>query len=37
MENIQLDAATLASIFRGDITTWDDAAIADQNPDATLP
>jgi phosphate transport system substrate-binding protein len=37
VENIQLDAATLASIFRGDITTWDDAAIADQNPDATLP
>nr|WP_233251555.1 phosphate ABC transporter substrate-binding protein PstS [Serinibacter arcticus] len=37
VDNIQLDAATLAQIFRGEITTWDDAAIADQNPDATLP
>ena len=37
VDNIQLDAATIAKIFRGDITSWDDAAIADQNPDATLP
>jgi len=37
VDNIQLDAATVAKIFRGEITTWDDAAIADQNPDATLP
>lgn len=35
--NLQLDAATIAKIFRGDITSWDDAAIAEQNPDATLP
>ncbi|GMA30257.1 phosphate ABC transporter substrate-binding protein PstS [Litorihabitans aurantiacus] len=37
VENIQLDAETIAKIFAGEITSWDDAAIADQNPDATLP
>lgn len=34
---LNLDAATIANIFNGTITSWDDAAIADLNPDATLP
>jgi phosphate transport system substrate-binding protein len=34
---LNLDAATIASIFKGDITNWDDAAIVALNPDATLP
>jgi phosphate transport system substrate-binding protein len=37
VESLNLDAATLAGIFNGDVTTWNDPAIADQNPDATLP
>ncbi|ACQ81668.1 phosphate ABC transporter, periplasmic phosphate-binding protein [Beutenbergia cavernae DSM 12333] len=37
VENLQLDAATIAQIFNGDITSWDDPAIAEANPDATLP
>lgn len=37
VESLNMDADTIASIFLGDITTWDDAAIADQNPDAELP
>ena len=37
VDNIQLDAATLAKIFRGEITSWDDAAIVAANPEATLP
>ena len=32
-----LDAATIAGIFSGKITTWDDAKIKDQNSGATLP
>src|SRR3954454_333915 len=28
---------TIASIFNGDITTWDDPAIKADNPDAKLP
>jgi phosphate transport system substrate-binding protein len=35
--DLNLDAATLAKIFKGDIKTWDDAAIVALNPDATLP
>lgn len=35
--NLQLSAATLAGIFSGKITTWDDAAIKADNPSATLP
>lgn len=35
--DLNLDAATIAGIFAGTITNWTDAAIADQNPDATLP
>ncbi len=36
-DNIQLSAATLAKIFDRQITTWDDPAIAAENPDVTLP
>ncbi len=37
VDNLQLDGSTLAQIFAGKITKWDDQAIADQNPDADLP
>ena len=34
---LNLDAPTIAKIFKGEITNWNDAAIASQNPDAELP
>jgi phosphate transport system substrate-binding protein len=37
VEGLQLSPATIAKIFQTDITSWDDAAIAADNPDATLP
>ncbi|HET8717271.1 MAG TPA: phosphate ABC transporter substrate-binding protein PstS [Nocardioidaceae bacterium] len=37
VEDLQLSPATLAGIFAGDITSWDDPAIAEDNPDAQLP
>jgi phosphate transport system substrate-binding protein len=37
VDTLNLDAATIAGIFAGDITTWNDAAIVALNPDATLP
>jgi len=37
VDSLNLDAATVAKIFNGTITTWNDPAIADQNPDAKLP
>lgn len=37
VDDLVLDADTLARIFTGDITAWDDPAIADLNPDADLP
>ncbi len=37
VDALQLDAKTIAQIFDGKITSWDDPAIADQNPDADLP
>lgn len=37
VDELNLDAATAAGIFKGDITSWDDPAIAALNPDATLP
>ncbi|MCT9821048.1 phosphate ABC transporter substrate-binding protein PstS [Microbacterium sp. W1N] len=37
VESLNLDAATIAKIFNGDITTWNDPAIADLNTDVTLP
>ena len=35
--DLQLSAKTIAGIFDGKITKWNDAAIADENPDADLP
>jgi len=37
VDSLNLDATTLASIFTGEITNWNDEAIAADNPDATLP
>ena len=35
--DLNLDASTLAKIFKGDITTWNDPAIVALNPKAKLP
>ncbi len=37
VENLQLSPETVAGIFDGKITNWNDQAIAADNPDATLP
>lgn len=37
VKDLKLDAATIAGIFSGKITTWDDAKIKDQNSGASLP
>ena len=37
VDSLDLDADTIAMIFDNKITNWNDKAIADQNPDATLP
>ncbi|PWB98159.1 phosphate ABC transporter substrate-binding protein PstS [Salinibacterium hongtaonis] len=37
VDALNLDAATIAAIFKGDITQWNDNAIVSQNPDAKLP
>jgi phosphate transport system substrate-binding protein len=37
VKDLQLSPATLAKIFAGSITTWNDPAIAADNPGATLP
>ncbi|GGY96364.1 phosphate ABC transporter substrate-binding protein PstS [Streptomyces poonensis] len=37
VDTLTLDAATLAKIFDGKITNWNDEAIAKLNPDAKLP
>lgn len=34
---LNLDAATIAQIFRGEVTTWNDDAITAANPDVELP
>ena len=36
-KHINMDAETIAKIFDGKITKWNDPAIADQNKDLTLP
>lgn len=36
-KNLKLDGATIADIFQGKITTWNDPAIAKQNPGVSLP
>jgi phosphate transport system substrate-binding protein len=37
VKSLNLDAKTVAEIFDGSITTWNDPAIASQNPGVTLP
>lgn len=37
VDDLQLSPSTLAGIFNQEITTWDDEAIAADNPDADLP
>lgn len=37
VDDLNLDAATIAKIFSGQITRWNDAAIAELNPDTALP
>lgn len=37
VDSLQLSAKTLAGIFDNKITTWNDSAIAEENPDADLP
>ena len=37
VDELNLSPATVAGIFSGEITTWDDPAIAEDNPDAELP
>lgn len=37
VDELDLDAATIARIFAGEITSWDDPAIAELNPGASLP
>jgi phosphate transport system substrate-binding protein len=37
VDTLNLDSKTISDIFNGTITTWDDPAIAQQNPGAKLP
>ncbi|WP_206340164.1 phosphate ABC transporter substrate-binding protein PstS [Blastococcus litoris] len=37
VDELNLTPQTIAGIFTGAITTWNDPAIAESNPDATLP
>jgi phosphate transport system substrate-binding protein len=37
IDSLNLDAATIASIFKGEVTSWDDPAIVSQNDGVTLP
>jgi phosphate transport system substrate-binding protein len=37
VDELNLTPQTIAGIFTGAITTWNDPAIAEENPDATLP
>ena len=37
VDTLNMDADTIAQVFSGEITTWNDPAIAEQNPDADLP
>ena len=37
VDELNLTPATIAGIFTGAITTWNDPAIAEDNPEATLP
>lgn len=37
VDTVNMDADTIAKVFTGEITTWNDPALAEQNPDAELP
>ena len=37
VDTLNMNAETIASVFAGEITSWDDEEIAEQNPDADLP
>lgn len=37
IDSLNMDAATIAKILKGEITNWSDPAIVEQNPDVTLP
>jgi len=37
VDQLKLSADTIAKIFQGQVTTWDDKAIKADNPDANLP
>ena len=37
IDQLNMDADTIAQVFDQQITTWNDPAIADQNPDVELP
>lgn len=37
VDELNLDPSTIARIFSGDIRSWDDPAIVEQNPDVSLP
>lgn len=37
IDEVNMDAETIASVFRGDITNWNDEAIASQNEGVELP
>jgi len=37
VDEINMDAATIAKVFKKEITKWNDEAIAKQNPDVDLP
>lgn len=37
VDTLNMNPETIAKVFAGEITTWDDEEIAEQNPDADLP
>lgn len=37
IDSLNMSAETIARVFDGDITSWDDPAIAEANPDVDLP
>lgn len=37
VDELNLDAAAIANIFAGEITRWDDPALVELNPEASLP
>ncbi|MFW2512284.1 phosphate ABC transporter substrate-binding protein PstS [Demequina sp. SO4-13] len=37
IDSLNMDANTISAIFSGEISSWDDPMIADQNPDVELP